>query len=132
MKSWFRRRRLRAEPERRGTEAGKSTRNVVGNNIMKIIDLKKVGKLVEPPETQNIKSGFVILGPGQEIGEHVTENKEELIVILEGSGEVIVEGEKSGLKCGQVAYIEKNKKHNIVNVGKIDLKYVYIVSLLTS
>lgn len=99
---------------------------------MKIINLKKAGKLVEPPETQNIKSGFVVLKPGQEIGEHVTENKEELIVILEGSGEAIVEGEKSGLKKGQVAYIEKNKKHNIVNIGKIDLKYVYIVSLLTS
>jgi len=97
---------------------------------MKIVSLKKSGKLIEPPESKNIKSGYVVLKPGQDIGEHVTENKEELIVILEGSGEVIVEGEKKGLKKGQVAYIEKNKKHNIVNIGKIDLKYVYVVSLL--
>lgn len=96
---------------------------------MKIIDLNKAGKLVEPPETQNMKSGFVVLKSGQEIGEHITENREELIVILEGSGEAIVESKKFGLKKGQVAYIEKNKKHNIINIGKTDLKYVYVVSL---
>jgi mannose-6-phosphate isomerase-like protein (cupin superfamily) len=41
------------------------------------------------PQTMGIKSGHVVLEPGENIGEHITEAKEEVIVVLKGKAMVI-------------------------------------------
>ncbi len=45
------------------------------------------------PSTAAMKSGAMTLQPGESVGEHKTEGKEEAILILEGKAEVYVAGE---------------------------------------
>ncbi len=74
-------------------------------------------------------SGFVTLAEGECIGEHSTGEHEELVVVLEGSGEIEAEGNgRNEIKRGEVAYNPPHTKHNVYNTGNEALKYVYIVS----
>jgi mannose-6-phosphate isomerase-like protein (cupin superfamily) len=76
-----------------------------------------------------MRSGLVTLQPGQECGSHNTGNNEELLVILEGSGEVKLDGfgiEK--IQQGCAAYIPPITQHNVFNNGKQVLQYIYVVS----
>jgi len=96
---------------------------------MIIKKLNNNGSLIKPPLSKQIKSGLVILQPGQEVGEHMTDKREEIIVILEGVATIIVEGETQSVGSNSIVYIPENKKHNILNKGKKILRYVYIVCL---
>lgn len=82
-----------------------------------------------PPQTAGIKSGRVSLKPGESVGKHNTETKEEVIVVLEGEGEVSFTG-KNPLKVSKnnLVYVPPQTEHNVLNTGDTSLKYVYIVS----
>lgn len=84
--------------------------------------------LIKPPLSEKLKSGCVVLAPGQEVGEHVTENREELLIILEGTATVNCEAETETVYAPSFVYIPKNKKHNVINNSVLPLKYVYIVT----
>ncbi|MCK5153217.1 MAG: cupin domain-containing protein [Spirochaetales bacterium] len=87
--------------------------------------------LAGPPSTVRMKSGMVSLEPGESVGAHNTENKEELIIVLEGRGEMIFEDYKSvKLSIGNNAYCPPFTEHNIINTDNKTLRYVYVVSLL--
>lgn len=85
--------------------------------------------LLKPPESRVLKSGRVKLAPGEEIGEHVTDKREELVVVLRGTATVEKEGEEIELKQGETHFIKEGVKHNIRNNSDQELEYVYIVSL---
>ena len=91
--------------------------------------LQEHGSLIKPPLSQRIKSGYVILHPGESVGEHVTDQREEVIVILEGVATVQVDDEVEIVHAGCIVYIPANKKHNITNNTEDELRYTYIVSL---
>ena len=93
--------------------------------------LESPGKIFDLDKTQKIKSGYVVLSKGEDVGWHITEKREEVIVILEGKAEVILERESEIIKKGQVVYIPEGQKHNVKNNFVEDLKYIYIVSILT-
>ena len=92
--------------------------------------LKERGRVIAPPDSKIIKSGYVILKPGEEVGEHVTENREEIIVILEGSATVVAEGESREIRENEVVFIGNGKRHNVVNESDSLLRYLYIVAPL--
>jgi quercetin dioxygenase-like cupin family protein len=82
-----------------------------------------------PPETATMRSGSVVLLPGQSVGKHTTGDYEEAIVVLEGSGELLISG-GADLELGgnSVAYCAPATEHDIVNTGTIPLRYVYVVA----
>lgn len=85
--------------------------------------------LAGPPETAGMRSGVVVLGPGESVGRHSTGSREELIVILEGKGEVRLEG--AGplvVEAGMAAYLPPATAHDVVNRGEAPLRYVYVVA----
>jgi len=86
--------------------------------------------LFKPPETRKLKAGRVRLSPGEEVGEHVTEKREESIVVLKGDAAVLVDGKEHVISQGNAFYISEGKRHNVKNNGKKELEYVYVVSLL--
>jgi len=47
-----------------------------------------------------MKSARVILSPGEEIGEHVTENREEILLILRGEGSLVRSGQEIPIREG--------------------------------
>jgi mannose-6-phosphate isomerase-like protein (cupin superfamily) len=96
---------------------------------MIIKPLKYAGSLIKPPKSKRLKAGLVILEIGEEVGEHVTENREEVIIILQGEALVFLANQKRTVKQNNLIYIPENKKHNLKNVSKGTLKYLYIVGL---
>ena len=82
-----------------------------------------------PPETVTMRSGRVILDPGKSIGKHSTGANEEILVILEGQGEMQITGGKTlQITKNVVAYCPPNTKHDVLNTGTSILRYVYIVA----
>ena len=78
---------------------------------------------------QTMKAGLIRLNPGEEIGEHTTETREELIIILEGEGEVFTEQcGRRRVRAGQAAYNPPGTLHNVINTGATTLRYVYVVA----
>ena len=89
----------------------------------------KTESIIKPPESKALKVGRVVLSPGEEIEEHRTDKREELIIILRGTATLIKEGEQTQLKTGETHYIEPETKHNVVNNSDEELEYIYVVSL---
>lgn len=82
-----------------------------------------------PPETVTMHSGLVVLEPGKSVGTHNTKNYEEVLVVLEGAGEMIITGgSKLELKGGSIAYCPPRTEHDVTCTGSAKLKYVYIVA----
>jgi quercetin dioxygenase-like cupin family protein len=84
--------------------------------------------LLSPPETVRTRSGYVVLAPGKSVGRHSTQDNEEILVILEGTGEFSVEGGPT-LKMSPevILYCPPNRFHNVTNTGAGTLRYFYIV-----
>ena len=85
--------------------------------------------LSEEAGTRGIKSGHVILEAGENIGEHSTENREEVVVILKGRGEAKI-GKRGILKIRRnaVLYVPPQTIHDIKNTGSKVLEYIFITS----
>jgi quercetin dioxygenase-like cupin family protein len=76
-----------------------------------------------------LHSGMVCLRPGESVGEHSTEDHEELIIILSGKGELEAEGlDSTEITAGHIAYNPPNTKHNVTNTGSEPLRYIYVVT----
>jgi mannose-6-phosphate isomerase-like protein (cupin superfamily) len=81
------------------------------------------------PATAGIKSGAVVLQPGESVGEHVTEHKEECIVVLHGRARLSCAGaEDTPVDAPAVLYVPPETAHNIVNDGSNELRYVYVTA----
>jgi quercetin dioxygenase-like cupin family protein len=82
-----------------------------------------------PPETATMRSGAVVLLPGQSVGKHSTGDYEEAIVVLAGSGELrLSDGSTYELAGHSVAYCPPATEHDVANTGAEPLRYVYIVA----
>ena len=81
------------------------------------------------PQTRGMRSGRVYLPPGQACGQHSTKDREELLVFLSGSGELLI-GDEDRFEVGQgrVSYIPPQTAHDVRNTGSEPLVYVYCVA----
>lgn len=77
------------------------------------------------PATFGLKAGRVYLEPGADCGVHSTENKEEQLVFLAGSGTAQIAGESFAVGAGKVCYIPPHTEHNILNTGSEPLVYIF-------
>ncbi len=92
--------------------------------------LERPGTLVSRPDSHQLHSGYVILEPGKEVGEHATEGGEELIVMVEGKAEVMSEGHTETVEAPCVVLVPAHTVHNVKNRSETLLKYAYIVVAL--
>ncbi len=60
--------------------------------VTKLNSLDEYQSLMKPPRTHNIRSGRVALMPGENVGVHNTDTMEEVLVVLEGTGEARIGG----------------------------------------
>ncbi len=76
-----------------------------------------------------MRTGRVILAPGKSIGAHSTRENEEVLVILEGQGEMRIKGGNIlKLSKGVIAYCPPGTEHDVFNTGTNLLRYVYVVA----
>src|SRR4030066_1789180 len=82
-------------------------------------DVNKYTEILKPPRTVTMRSGLIQLKPGEDVGLHSTKQNEEMLVILEGQGQLKLEGRRPPLKIsgGQGAYVPPETRHNMANTG---------------
>ena len=62
-------------------------------------------------------------------GWHTTGKNEESLVILQGQGDALIEGEANRpFVAPAIVYIPPETRHNIRNTGSLPLEYVYVVA----
>ena len=98
-----------------------------------VVYLEKTNKyqslLQGSPQTRGMRAGRVFLLPGEDCGQHSTDANEELLIFLDGEGEVIIE--KSiplRVGAGRICYIPSETTHNVRNTGDEPLIYIYCVA----
>lgn len=75
----------------------------------------------------SLRSGCVVLAPGESVGEHNTETQEEVLIILEGKGRLFLDGAREiALEKDSAAYIPPHTTHDVKNTYTEDLKYVFV------
>lgn len=62
------------------------------------------------------------LAPGDEIGDEVHPTIDQMFIIEDGRGELLVDGKPTPLEEDEVAFVPAGTHHNIRNVGKKPLK----------
>jgi mannose-6-phosphate isomerase-like protein (cupin superfamily) len=81
------------------------------------------------PRTAGIRSGRVVLKPGEMAGEHTTGRHEEVLVILAGRGELWFKDLPSlAAEEGYLLYVPPQAIHDVRNTGTAELRYLYIVA----
>lgn len=86
-----------------------------------------------PPATHSMRSGYVVLGPGQSVGKHSTGGFEEVLVVFEGKGKMTISGgPELSLGQGSVAYCPPRTEHDVTNTGPQPLRYLYVVAAVAS
>lgn len=82
-----------------------------------------------PPETKSLQAGLVTLQPGESVGEHSTGANEEMLIPLEGTGELRCKGHPPiALKPGLITYAPPNTRHDVSNTGTTPLRYIYVTA----
>ena len=86
--------------------------------------------LIKPPISERLKLGCVELAPGENIGEHCADGKEELITVIQGKVTVINDGKSDILHEGQAVYIRPGAKHDVRNDTQEPVIYTYTAVIL--
>jgi mannose-6-phosphate isomerase-like protein (cupin superfamily) len=82
-----------------------------------------------PPQTRGMRCGRVVLKPGETAGEHTTGQYEEVLIILEGQGELWFKDLPSlAAGKGYLLYVPPQVNHDVRNTGTAELRYLYIVA----
>ena len=63
--------------------------------------------------------------PGGSVPKHIHEDEEQVYLILEGEGIVIIDGKKYRVRKGYAVYIPMNAVHEVINDSSTTLKYVF-------
>ena len=93
-----------------------------------VVDIQGRRSLLKPPFSERLRSGSVTLAPGEEVGVHRTDGREEAIIVLRGTATVICEGEELTVKEKQLAYIPPEMEHNVINKTNQLVEYAYVVT----
>jgi quercetin dioxygenase-like cupin family protein len=81
------------------------------------------------PETVTMRSGYVVLAPGQSVGKHSTKGYEEVVIALKGSGEMrTTNGDTLRIKPYTLSYCPPMTEHDVVNTGTDSLRYIWLVA----
>jgi mannose-6-phosphate isomerase-like protein (cupin superfamily) len=82
-----------------------------------------------PPETVRMKSGYVVLEPGRTVGRHSTEHHEEILIVLQGEGEMVFhDGSTMTVNANSALYCPPETEHDVRNTGSENLRYVYVTA----
>jgi mannose-6-phosphate isomerase-like protein (cupin superfamily) len=64
--------------------------------------------------------------PAEEIGEEVHEANDQLLVIVEGECEAVLDGRTSQVGPNQLVLVQAGTRHNFINTGQAPLRLVTV------
>lgn len=62
--------------------------------------------------------------PGEEIGEEIHPENDQMLYFVEGQGKAVLEGEEVVFDKDDIFLVKAGTKHNFINTGAIDLKII--------
>ena len=62
------------------------------------------------------------LRPGEDIGEEVHANVDQLLYAVDGEGAAVIEDEETAFAAGSLFFVPKGTRHNVKNTGGEPLK----------
>ena len=70
------------------------------------------------------KSQLVLMSllPHEDIGEEIHETSDQILFILEGQGEAVLDGVKTPLAKHSVVFVSAGTKHNVINTADESMK----------
>ncbi len=72
-----------------------------------------------------------LLPPGTSIGEHTHEGDEEVYLILNGEGEMLIDGTPVRVGCGDVCITGSGHRHALHNTGSEPMRLIVICAKTT-
>lgn len=87
------------------------------NNFRKVISTGKYSQLV-----------VMSIAPNEEIGEEVHPHTDQILFLVEGQGQAIIEGQSSDFNKKDAVFVPAGLKHNFVNKGDEALKLYTVYS----
>ena len=60
--------------------------------------------------------------PGADIGDEVHDDVDQVLIVVEGQGHAILDGESSAVSPDCLVHVPAGTRHNFVNTGSIDLR----------
>jgi mannose-6-phosphate isomerase-like protein (cupin superfamily) len=60
--------------------------------------------------------------PGDDIGDEVHDNVDQILIFVQGEGRAIVGGQESAVSVDRLVYVPAGTRHNFVNTGSTDLR----------
>ncbi|MGE3873421.1 MAG: cupin domain-containing protein [Parvibaculaceae bacterium] len=71
--------------------------------------------------------GTQSVAPGGYVREHSHDRNEEALIILEGKGRAVIEGQEYEMTPGTALFLGKNNRHMFINEGDTTLKWVWLI-----
>ena len=93
---------------------------------MNYIEERPWGSFENLLDTDYCKVKRIIVKPGQRLSYQYHNKRSEVWTIVEGNGEVIIDGKKNSLKYGDCIKIDKTSKHRIHNNSDAILKFIEV------
>ncbi|MFA5076081.1 MAG: cupin domain-containing protein [Patescibacteria group bacterium] len=101
-------------------------------NEVIIKQFDRLSQIIEFFPTRNLKANYLNLDEKKSFGAHRTDDREEVVGVLQGIAYAVVNSEVFKLTKGELIYIPKNKLVNVYNRNKIVLRLIYIISKLNT
>lgn len=71
---------------------------------------------------------LMTLQPGEEIGAEVHEDHDQILVLVEGNGQAVLEGQAREIGTNDLIFVHAGVEHNFINTGARPLKLYTIYS----
>lgn len=65
---------------------------------------------------------LMAIQPGEEIGEEVHEDRDQFFRVEKGTGEILIDGNRSKVKSADAMIVPAGARHNVMNTGDTPLQ----------
>lgn len=84
---------------------------------------------ITPECSKHLTAKMVVLPPGHGMAEHTTgPGREEVLIVLQGTIQLVVEGDVRELYFGDTAFIPVRTRHSITNHSNEQAGYCFVVT----
>jgi mannose-6-phosphate isomerase-like protein (cupin superfamily) len=76
--------------------------------------------------TKHTQLVVMMIPPGGEIGSEVHDGIDQVLIAVDGSGTLVLDGEESPFLAGNVVVVPEGMRHNFINTGHAPLRIATI------
>ncbi len=70
----------------------------------------------------HLQVALMTIQPGREVGEELHPHTDQILYIVDGSGDAILDGDTSKISPGRLVFVAAGTRHNFVNTGEVPLR----------